>query len=151
MTSAAVACNVDNTAQPKWLSVKPGDKFTFEWHHDSRQASDDIIASSHKGPALVYIAPAASNGKGAVWTKLWHDAGKGMSSKRAMRRRISTNTVIAPNDWAVDRLIKNKGKHWIKIPNIPAGKYLLRPELLTLHESDTAYTANPNRGLQLYT
>lgn len=36
---------------------------------------DEIIAVSHKGPVMVYIAPAATNGAGAVWVKLWQDAG----------------------------------------------------------------------------
>lgn len=29
--------------------------------------------------------------------------------------------------------------------------YLLRPELITLHEADAAYTANSARGVQIYT
>jgi hypothetical protein len=48
LSSSAMACNVNNRAVSKTLSVKAGDKYTCEWYHDSR--SDDIIASSHKGP-----------------------------------------------------------------------------------------------------
>lgn len=55
---------------------------------------------------LVYIAPASSNGAGAVWTKLFH-AGNG-------------------GQWAVDQLLNARGKHSVVIPNIPAGDYLLR-------------------------
>jgi lytic cellulose monooxygenase (C1-hydroxylating) len=58
--SSAMTCNVNNNAAPKTLRVKPGDKYTFEWYHDYRD--DEIIASSHKGPILVYIAPKSSNG-----------------------------------------------------------------------------------------
>jgi len=131
LSSSAMACNVNNVEAPKWISVKSGDKFTFEWHHDSRSTGDDIIASSHKGPVLVYIAPAASNGAGNVWVKLWQDAG-------------------TTSNWGVDKLIGAKGKHYITIPNLTPGKYLLRPELITLHEADTAYTSNSARGAQLY-
>jgi hypothetical protein len=64
-----MACNVNNygifllhvathdtlsnyaTAVSKYVSVKSGDKLTFEWYHDSR--NDDIIASSHYGPIQV--------------------------------------------------------------------------------------------------
>lgn len=65
------------------MSVQSGDKLTFEWYHDSR--NDDIIATSHKGPIQVYIAPAGSNGNGAVWTKIFSDTYSG--------------------NWAVDRLM----------------------------------------------
>lgn len=131
LASAAMACNVNNVEAPRWLQVKSGDKFTIEWHHDSRSTSDDIIASSHKGPVIVYIAPAAGNGAGPVWTKLWQDAG-------------------TTSNWGVDKLIAGKGKHYIYIPDLPAGKYFVRPELITLHEADTAYTSNAARGAQLY-
>ncbi|RPB03987.1 hypothetical protein L873DRAFT_1840820 [Choiromyces venosus 120613-1] len=91
LASPAMACNVNNAAAPRWVSVKSSDKFTFEWHHDSRSNSDDII--SHKGPALVYIAPASSNGACPVWVKLWQDAG-------------------TTSNWGVDKLIAAKGRHY---------------------------------------
>lgn len=33
-------------------------------------------------------------------------------------------------NWAVDKLIGTHGQHSIKIPNIAAGQYLLRPEII---------------------
>ncbi|KDQ07093.1 glycoside hydrolase family 61 protein [Botryobasidium botryosum FD-172 SS1] len=128
ITSDAVACNVNNRRVPNTLDVKSGDKFTFEWYHDKRD--DDIIASSHKGPVVVYIAPASSNGAGDVWVKLYEESWDGT--------------------WAVDKIIAAHGQHSINIPNLPAGEYLLRSELLTLHESDARYDENPIRGIQLY-
>jgi cellulase len=59
------------------------------------------------------MAPAASNGVGNVWVKLWQDAG------------TTTN-------WAVDKLIAAKGRHYIYIPNVAPGKYLLKPEMLSM-------------------
>jgi lytic cellulose monooxygenase (C1-hydroxylating) len=45
VTSKDMTCNVNNAATAKTLEVKGGDKITFEWHHNDRTASDDIIAS----------------------------------------------------------------------------------------------------------
>ncbi|KAF8159610.1 glycoside hydrolase family 61 protein [Crassisporium funariophilum] len=129
ITLDAMACNVDNRVVPSTIQVKAGDKVTFEWYHDTR--GDDIIASSHKGPVLVYIAPTSSNGVGSVWTKLWDDGYTGTS-------------------WAVDKLIAATGQHDVVIPDIPAGDYLLRPEIIALHEGDVAYNVNPVRGAQFY-
>ncbi|KAF2138451.1 carbohydrate-binding module family 1 protein [Aplosporella prunicola CBS 121167] len=128
VTSKDMTCNVNNVATAKTLKVKSGDKFTFEWHHDSRSDSDDIIASSHKGPVMTYIAPTEKGTAGSGWVKLAEDG-----------YDVDTDT------WAVDTLIKNKGKHSITIPNIAAGKYLLRPEIFALHEASNV------GGIQVYT
>ncbi|KAF9531732.1 glycoside hydrolase family 61 protein [Crepidotus variabilis] len=128
LTSSAMACNVNNSPVSQTVNVKAGDTVTFEWFHDYR--NDDIIASSHKGPVLVYIAPTSSNGAGPVWTKLYHAGNDGT--------------------WAVDKLLASKGQHKVVIPNIPAGDYLLRPEIIALHEANVAYSSNNLRGAQLY-
>ncbi|KAK0488927.1 glycoside hydrolase family 61 protein [Armillaria novae-zelandiae] len=104
ITSSAMACNVNNIAVGTTLSVTGGDKFTFEWYHDSRD--DDIIAASHLGPIAVYIAPTTSNGAGTVWTKVFEDVYNGT--------------------WATTRLISAHGQHTVVIPDVPAGDYLLR-------------------------
>ncbi|KAJ3520957.1 hypothetical protein NMY22_g12515 [Coprinellus aureogranulatus] len=50
------------------------------------------------------------------------------------------------------KLISNRGVHSVKVPaGLKSGYYLLRPELITLHEAEVAYTANPVRGVQIYT
>ncbi|QRV94311.1 glycoside hydrolase family 61 protein [Ceratobasidium sp. AG-Ba] len=117
LSSSAMACNVNNNPVGKYLSVKSGDTLTFEWYHDSR--NDDIIASSHKGPVQVYIAPASSNGQGNVWVKIYSNKGSG-------------------SNWAVTQLIGTHGQHSVKIPNIAAGQYLLRAEIIALHEAYSA-------------
>ncbi|CAE6482654.1 unnamed protein product [Rhizoctonia solani] len=128
LASSDVACNVNNVAVPKTLEVSGGDVITFEWSHNTR--NDDIIDASHKGPVLVYVAPTSSNGAGAVWTKLYQS--------------------VYGSQWATDTLIANKGHVSITVPDLEAGEYLFRPELVTLHESETAYNVNPARGVQLY-
>ncbi|KAF2272411.1 uncharacterized protein EI97DRAFT_346170, partial [Westerdykella ornata] len=116
VTSKDMTCNVNGgKAAAKFVEVSGGDKITFEWHHDSNSASDDIIASSHRGPVMTYIAPAASNGEGNVWLKLAEEG-------------------FANGKWAVDNLIANRGKHSIVLPNLAPGEYLLRPEIIALHE-----------------
>ncbi|CAE6452690.1 hypothetical protein ACGC1H_003175 [Rhizoctonia solani] len=128
LASSNVACNVNNVAVPKTLEVSAGDVITFEWSHDAR--NDDIIAASHKGPALVYVAPTSSNGVGAVWNKIFQQ--------------------VYTTEWATDTLIKNSGHVSVTVPDLEAGEYLFRPELVTLHEADTAYNTNSARGVQLY-
>ncbi|KAL5357344.1 glycosyl hydrolase family 61-domain-containing protein [Aspergillus floccosus] len=126
VTSKDMTCNVNGqTAAAKTLSVKAGDKVTFEWHHNSRDASDDIIATSHLGPVMVYMAPTEKGSAGSGWVKIAED---GYSNGK----------------WAVDTLIANRGKHSITVPDVPAGNYLFRPEIIALHEG------NRQGGAQFY-
>ena len=58
LNSIDMRCNVLGDKQnPYTIQVEPGDNLTFDWHHDKRTDTDDVIASSHHGPALVYISP----------------------------------------------------------------------------------------------
>ncbi|KAB8238584.1 hypothetical protein ETB97_012101 [Aspergillus alliaceus] len=125
VTSKDMTCNVNNKATAKTLEVKAGDKITFEWHHDSRSASDDIIASSHNGPILVYMAPTEKGTAGNGWVKIAEDG-------------------YTDGTWAVETLIKNRGKHSVTVPDVAAGEYLFRPEIIALHEG------NRQGGAQFY-
>ncbi|KAG0137805.1 glycosyl hydrolase family 61-domain-containing protein [Tuber indicum] len=76
--------------------------------------------------------PLFSQGAGNVWTKI---AESGLSGGK----------------WAVETLIANGGKHDVTLPTaLAAGDYLLRAEIIALHEADTDYTVNPARGAQFY-
>ncbi|KAL4918428.1 glycosyl hydrolase family 61-domain-containing protein [Aspergillus aurantiobrunneus] len=128
VTSTDMTCNVNGkTATAKTLEVAAGDKITFEWHHNDRSESDDIIASSHKGPVMVYMAPTEKGTAGNGWVKLYEN---GYDS--------SSDT------WAVDTLIEDKGKHSVTVPDVPAGNYLFRPEIIALH------SASSEGGAQFY-
>jgi cellulase len=127
VTSKSVECNVANIKASKSITVKGGDKIAFEWHHDTNQASDDIIASSHKGPIMVYASKAGSS---YSWTKIWEDGYSG-------------------GKWAVDKLLAGSytgkaGQHDLTLPNLAPGDYVLRPEIIGLHEG------NRQGGAQLY-
>lgn len=107
-------------------------QLTIEWHHETNTASDIIVVDTHKGPVLSYIAPTASAGTGPVWVKL-------------------SESGLANGKWAVDTLITNRGKQDILIPkSLAPGKYLVRGEIIALHESDVAYEKDPKRGAQFY-
>lgn len=127
VTSSAMSCNVPGVKAAKSVTVKGGDKIAFQWHHDSNSASDDIIASSHKGPIMVYASKAGSS---LSWTKIWED---GYSNGK----------------WAVDKLIAGSytgkpGQHDLTLPNLAPGEYILRPEINALHEG------NRQAGAQFY-
>ncbi|KAK0476709.1 glycosyl hydrolase family 61-domain-containing protein [Armillaria novae-zelandiae] len=131
LTSDEVFCNVDGTtAASGTISIAAGGTLTSEWYHDTR--GDDIIASSHVGPIVAYIAPADATAGEDAWVKIYEEGYDG-------------------SEWAVTKLIANEGKVDITIPStLAAGDYLYRIEILALHESDTLYTANSARGIQLY-
>jgi len=130
VASSDIVCNTNNVPVSQKVAVKAGDKVTFEWFHNTR--GDDIIDPSHKGPITVYIAPLSSNGQGAVWSKL---AESGF-----------TNGV-----WATQTMVANGGKHSVTLPaSLKAGDYLLRAEIIALHEADTDFVNNPARGAQFY-
>lgn len=117
VTSSSMTCNVANNPAARTLQVSPGDKITFEWHHESRDNPNDLIIDpSHKGPVMVYMAPTAAGSAGDGWVKLAHDG-------------------LSDGQWAVERLRANGGKHSITVPDVVPGEYLLRPEIIALHEA----------------
>jgi cellulase len=99
---------------------------------------------------VAYLAPASSNGNGNTWVKIFHEGN--------------------PGPWAVEKLISNRGKvgfrdasdgwplglnrflqYGIPIPsNLAPGQYILRVEIIALHEADTLYSQNHARGAQFY-
>jgi cellulase len=134
LSSTDLVCNVNGAkAAPSFVKAAAGDTLTFEWYHNTR--TDDIIDGSHKGPIITYIAPyTEGNGAQSIWTKIAED---GYDSARST--------------WAVTKLISDKGKYDFTLPaNLAAGRYIIRQEIIALHESDTAYNVNPARGAQFY-
>ncbi|RYO87734.1 hypothetical protein DL766_004996 [Monosporascus sp. MC13-8B] len=126
----AMACNVNGgKVAPKFVSAAAGDKLSFEWYHNNR--NDDIIDLSHKGPVITYIAPyTEGDGSGAIWTKIDEDGYDG-------------------SKWAVEKLVANKGKKDFTLPSsLAPGQYLVRQEMIGLHEADALFTAG--RGAQFY-
>ncbi|KAK3346062.1 glycosyl hydrolase family 61-domain-containing protein [Lasiosphaeria hispida] len=132
LASPDLVCNVNGgKAASSFVTAAAGSTLTFEWFHENR--GDDIIDGTHKGPVITYIAPfTTGNGAQAIWTKI-AEAG------------------FASGKWAVDTLIANKGKTDFVLPaNLAAGQYLIRQEIIALHEADAATNVNAARGAQFY-
>lgn len=132
LASPDMVCNVNGAkAVSGFVKAAAGDTLSFEWFHDNR--NDDIIDGSHKGPVITWIAKYTEGaGTGAIWSKIAEDGFDG-------------------SEWAVDKLIRNQGKQDFTLPSsLAAGKYLIRQEIIALHESDAAFNQNPARGAQFY-
>ncbi|KAI9504835.1 glycoside hydrolase, partial [Coemansia spiralis] len=121
VTSTDLTCRTSNMNQSatKMCPIAAGSAITLQWHHNNNSTSDDIISRSHTGPVMVYMAPLESNGSGNVWFKIYENGWD------------TTN-----KEWATDKLIDNKGVLQVTIPNdIEAGEYLLRTEIIALHNA----------------
>lgn len=128
VTSPDMTCGwlpqANNPANRK-CGIAAGSSIGLQWHHNSNAADDDIIDPSHLGPVIVYLAKSDS-GAGNVWFKIYEDG-------------------YSNGQWAVNRLINNRGRVDITIPaDIAPGNYLLRGEILALHNG---YEVN---GVQPY-
>ncbi|KAF2836998.1 lytic polysaccharide monooxygenase [Patellaria atrata CBS 101060] len=139
LTSIDMRCNVLGDFQNSHtIKVVPGDTLTFDWHHDYRTPADDVIDTSHHGPAMIYLSPdpPTENSFVKIWEKGLWDAGE----------------MLKPGKWATTADIKaNGGLMHMRVPEgLKAGFYLVRAELVGLHESDARFDQNPIRGAQFY-
>ncbi|KAH7916648.1 glycoside hydrolase family 61 protein [Hygrophoropsis aurantiaca] len=134
VTSNDLICNggINPYVQPVSdviISVPAGASVTTEWHHTLAGAdpsdSADPIDASHKGPIMTYLAkvPNATQTDvtGLQWFKIYEDG-----------------LTVSSQQWAVDRLITNKGKVTFTIPScIAPGQYLMRHEIIALHAASS--------------
>ncbi|KAJ2840381.1 hypothetical protein FBU31_000461 [Coemansia sp. 'formosensis'] len=105
----------------KILPIVAGNDLTVVWHHNNVSPPDDTISPSHRGPCFVYMAPMESNGQGYSWFKIY-EQGYDPATKL----------------WCTDVLRENHGKLSVKIPTqINNGKYLVRTEIIALHDAGT--------------
>lgn len=96
---------------------------TFEFRMYSTGMRAGVIADDHKGPCAVYVKKVhdmyADKAAGPGWFKIWEDGYDAATDK-----------------WCVDRLIDAKGLLSVQLPaGLPAGYYLVRPEILALHNA----------------
>ncbi|KAF2745575.1 lytic polysaccharide monooxygenase [Sporormia fimetaria CBS 119925] len=139
LTHIDMRCNVmGDIPAPDTIKVSPGDNLTFEWHHNKRNNSDDVIDKSHRGPSLVYISPDPPTDDSFV--KLWHEG------------LYETSEFPLPGKWSTtDNIAKNTGNMNVRIPaGLKAGYYLIRAEMIALHEGEVSLLDNPIRGAQFY-
>ncbi|KAI9504834.1 glycosyl hydrolase family 61-domain-containing protein [Coemansia spiralis] len=119
VTSADLTCRTSNMNQSatEMCSAVAGSVVTLHWHNRNDSPEDKIIAKSHTGPCIVYMAPMSSNGAGDVWFKVYESGWNNITKQ-----------------WCTDKLIDKRGLLDIIIPsNIKAGDYLLRGEIIALH------------------
>jgi cellulase len=139
LDSIDMRCNVlGDIPAHDTIKVLPGDNLTLDWHHELRNDTDEVIASSHHGPSLIYISPDPPTESSFV--KIWHEG------------KYSTPPFPAAGKWSTTSdIAKNFGHMNVRIPEgLRAGHYLIRAEMIGLHEGDVSYKANPKRGAQFY-
>jgi len=105
-------------------SAPAGAKLTFLWRENPDGSVPGAIDRSHKGPATVYIkavpgSMAATPAAGPGWAKIWEDG-----YDPATRR------------WGTENVMAAGGLMSVALPpGLPAGAYLVRAELLALHNA----------------
>ncbi|KAJ1719654.1 hypothetical protein LPJ53_005622 [Coemansia erecta] len=107
------------SAKVEACEIAAGSVITFDFKEE--EGTDGrAIENEHNGPITAYMAPAESQGQGAVWFKIF-EQGYDMDSDM----------------WAINILNENDGLIDITIPaDIKAGDYILRGEILALHLAD---------------
>ncbi|KAJ1752757.1 hypothetical protein IW139_002259 [Coemansia sp. RSA 353] len=124
--------SASTTLNGEFCTVAAGSTISVHMHESG--PDDRPISESHRGPVLAYMALADTNGEGEVWFKIFED-GYDSSS----------------NVWGVDTFIKNNGKIDLVIPaDIAPGNYLVRSEIIALHEGNRVYGADKDSGAQFY-
>lgn len=113
MNGVAHVCTVSDKAS-----------LTFEYREWPNDASKGSIDISHKGPCAVYLKKVSSaisdTAAGDGWFKIWDEGYDEVAGK-----------------WCTEKLITNNGHLSVALPgDLQGGYYLVRPELLALHQAD---------------
>ncbi|KAL8943039.1 MAG: hypothetical protein Q9216_001327 [Gyalolechia sp. 2 TL-2023] len=126
ITSQDMACGVNgNKGVARICPANSGSQLTFnfrDWPDGSQPGSLD---KSHMGPCSIYMkkvdnAAADNNAAGPGWFKIFEEDYDNSSGK-----------------WCTEKIMANNGKLSVNLPtDMAGGYYLVRPELLALHEAD---------------
>jgi len=129
VSSAEMTCGLPTSGSAnRKCPVAAGSDVGIQWQYE-RVGDNYIIDPSHRGPCMVYMAKAETNGAGPVWFKIFEEG-------------YNTQT----NQFCVDRLLASpqKGLLNFKIPaNLTPGNYLLRGEIIALHGAYAVGGAQP--------
>jgi len=126
VTSPDMACGVNGeTGVSRIATANAGSTLAFEWRTWPDGSKAGSIDPVHKGPCAVYMkkvdnSAASNNAAGDGWFKIMEDGYDSTAGK-----------------WCTEKLIPNDGHLAATIPkDLAAGYYLVRPELLALHQAD---------------
>ncbi|KAH6676561.1 glycosyl hydrolase family 61-domain-containing protein [Halenospora varia] len=125
LASDNMACGFDGTkGVARVCSVNQSAKLSFTFRENPDASAPGAIDASHKGPCAVYMKAVSSaiNDKGAGdgWFKIFDEGFDKTTSQ-----------------WCTEKLMANNGILSVQVPSdLAGGYYLVRPELLSLHESD---------------
>ncbi|KAI9672009.1 MAG: hypothetical protein M1829_004553 [Trizodia sp. TS-e1964] len=124
LASKEMACFNGRTGVDRVCPVNAGAKITFEFRDVPNGSQPGSIDISHKGPCAVYMKKVDSAikdpGVGDGWFKIYYDAYDSNAKK-----------------WCTEKLIDTNGHLTVSLPtDILGGYYLLRTELLALHQAD---------------
>lgn len=97
---------------------------TFEYHYWPDGSVPGGIDKSHKGPCAVYMKkvndPTKDKATGDGWFKIFEE-----------------DYDASTNQWCTEKYILKNGHFTVQIPaDLAGGYYLVRPELLALHQAD---------------
>ncbi|RDL39856.1 uncharacterized protein BP5553_04196 [Venustampulla echinocandica] len=125
LASSDMACGFDGTkGVARVCSTNRAAKLNFVFREYADASQPGALDPIHKGPCAVYMKnvksaindPATGDG----WFKIW-DEGYDQTTSQ----------------WCTEKLMQNNGVLSAQIPdNLAGGYYLVRPELLALHQSD---------------
>jgi len=113
------------TGVARIASAKAGSTIVFEWRDWPDGSQPGSIDISHKGPCAVYMkkvdnSAASNNAAGDGWFKIMEDGYDSAAGK-----------------WCTEKLVPADGHLAANIPkDLAPGYYLMRPELLALHQAD---------------
>lgn len=126
LSSPDMACGRDGATPVAFTCpADAGSKLTFEFREYADLAyGTGSIDPSHKGPCAVYVKQvsdmATTPAAGAGWFKIWDEGYDEAAGK-----------------WCTEKLIDNNGLLSVNLPSaLPTGYFLVRPELLALHNAD---------------
>ncbi|KAI9794425.1 MAG: hypothetical protein M1816_005495 [Peltula sp. TS41687] len=127
VTSNDMACGFDGTnGVGRVCPINPGDDLTFEWFHwHSQEFPELYYPDGHMGPCSIMMkkvdSAINSTGTGDGWFRIGYE-GYNNQTKFWCGQRVAA-----------------EGRLTVKIPeDLEGGSYLIRPELVALHNTQTA-------------